>query len=146
MSNTSYSFLDTVAVLVHPLLPIPITLSGEGMGSASISMTTERTSHHIAADGSIMVNKMAGNNGQITIEVQQTSAAHKALLAFYNLLIISPSNVWAQAALMLRNVTDGTSHLATGVSPQKIPDKKYEKEGGMIAWVLMAADIQSITI
>jgi hypothetical protein len=144
--NTTYSFLDSVATLVHPVLPIPITISGEGMGSATVAMTTERTTHNVASDGVVMVSKIAGNNGSITIEVQQTSAAHKALLAFFNLLIVSPPNVWAQAVLLLRNVTDGTSHLATGLSPAKIPDKKYDKEGGMVAWHFMAADIQSVTI
>lgn len=144
--NTTYSFLDTVAVLAHPLLPIPVTLSGEGMGGATVTMANERTSHSVAADGTIMVNKLAGNNGTISVEVQQTSSAHKALLAFFNLLIAAPPNVWAQAVLTLRNVTDGTTHICTGLSPQKVPDKRYEKEGQLVAWVMMCADIQSVTI
>jgi hypothetical protein len=144
MSNTTYSFLDSVVVLAHALLPIPITISGEGLGKAVVSMTTERTAHQVAADGSVMVSKIAGNNGNITIDLQQTSAAHKALLAFYNLVVTSPPNAWAQGVLTMRNVTDGSMHVATGISFQKVPDKTYEAEGQMVSWTLMAADIQSL--
>ena len=144
--NTTYSFLDTVVVLAHSLLPIPVTLNGEGLGKVTISMTTERSSHNVAADGVIMVTKRAGNNGMVSIDIQQTSAAHKELLSFFNALIVGAPSVWAQATLTVRNVTDGTTHVCTGLSPQKVPDKNYEREGGMVSWVFLSTDIQNLPV
>ena len=41
--------------------------------------------------------------------------------------------------------TEGTSHTASGISPQKVPDKPYQAQGQKVTWVLMCADVQSIT-
>ena len=49
-------------------------------------------------------------------------------------------------AALLRNVTDGTSHMITGLSFMKVPDKSYQAQGQQLTWVLMAADIQSVTM
>jgi hypothetical protein len=146
MPQTTYSFLDTVLILSHPILPVPIVVTGEGAGSITVSMQEARTAHDVAADGSVMVSKIAGNNGTVAIDVQQTSIAHKELLSLFNQLVIAPPDQWAQAALTIRNVTDGTGHLCTGISPAKIPDKAYGKSGAHVTWSLMAADIQSITV
>jgi hypothetical protein len=92
-----------------------------------------------------MVSKQAGNNGQITISCQQTSDVHKWLLGWYNYLVIAGTEEWAQSSALLRNTADGTSHVITGISPQKVPDKQYQAQGQRVSWVLMAADIQSLT-
>jgi len=145
MSQTTYSFLDSVLILAHPAEATPFVFVGEGTGSITVSMSETRTIHDIAADGSVMVTKVAGNNGQISIDVQQTSNAHRSMLAFFNRLIQAPPDQWAQATLAVRNITDHSGHLCTGISPQKVPDKVYKKEGGHVTWVLLAADIQSST-
>jgi hypothetical protein len=143
--QTNYSFLDLSGAIAHPAVGA-YTFTGEGLGEVSVIMSEERTTHDVAADGSVMVSKIAGNNGQVHIKCQQTSAVHKWLLLLYNALIIAPPDQWAQAAAYLRNVTDKTSHIATGLSFQKVPDKSYQKQGQQITWVLMAADIQSATV
>lgn len=144
MGHTTYSFLDSVIILTHPTLqPEPIVLTGEGVGSVSVSMTEERTAMETAADGSVMVSKIAGNLGSVSVNVQQTSNAHKALLTFFGKIIGADALSWAQAVMIVRNITDGTSHICTGVAPTKIPDKAYGKTGAHIDWKFMAADIQS---
>ncbi|MCE5304555.1 DUF3277 family protein [bacterium] len=146
MSQSTYSFLDTIIVFAHPDLAIPITVTGEGAGSISVSMTDNRTSMDTAADGSIMISKIAGNSGSVSINVQQTSLVHKKLLALYNLLILAAPSSWATAAMTIKNITDGTGHLCTGVTFQKVPDKSYQKEGQHITWTLLCADVQSLTV
>lgn len=147
MGHTTYSFLDSVVILSHPTLqPVPIVITGEGASSATVSMTEERTAMEAAADGSVMVSKIAGNQGTISISVQQTSNAHKKILSFFNLLIGADTLSWAQAVMIVRNVVDGTSHVCTGVAPTKVPDKGYAKTGANIDWKFMCADIQSVTI
>lgn len=142
MRHTTYSFLDLAGAISHPLFPLGVfQFTGEGVGSLTVTMMTERTAHDVAADGSIMISKIAGNNGQINIECQQTSLLHKYLLSLYNYVTTADASAWAMAAIIMRNVKDGTSHIATGVSFGKIPDKPYGASGARVTWTLWAADI-----
>ena len=142
--QSTYSFLDSVVIISHPVIGV-ITLVGKGTDSISVAMSEQRTGHDVSADGNVMVSKIAGNNGNVSFDIQQTSQAHKQLLALFNLLVLADPISWAAMAITIRNITDGTGHLCTGVSPQKVPDKKYAKQGGHVSWVFMAADIQSST-
>ena len=140
---TTYSFLDLMGAIAHPDLG-QYTFTGKGLGEVIVAMTTEKSAHDVAADGSVMVSKIAGNNGTITINAQQTSDLHKWLLNWYNTLLASDTSTWAQTSMTLRNVVNGTSHIIHGISPQKIPDKNYQTQGQRISWVLMAADVQNM--
>ena len=75
MAQTTYSFTDLVGS-IHSDVVGDFIFTGNGVGSVSVSKATERTSHDIAADGSVMISKIAGNNGTVTIETQQTSPLH----------------------------------------------------------------------
>jgi hypothetical protein len=143
--QTTYSFLDLSGVIAHPLGGT-MNFTGLGTGQVTVSMAQERSAIETAADGSVMISKLAGNNGSIQIQCQQTSFVHKFLLELYNKLIIAGPDQWAQAAVLLRNISDGTSHVATGVCFSKIPDKLYTRQGQMITWSLLAGDIQSVTM
>jgi hypothetical protein len=126
----------------------PIVFAGEiGMGEFVVSYHTERTTHDVAADGTVMPSYIAGDNGACTIQVQQTSILHAELLALYNLLKIAADSGdvsnWAASALSLRNTVDGSQHLLTGISFSKVPDKTYASQGGKLTWSLMAANVVS---
>jgi hypothetical protein len=142
--TSTYSFLDLSGAIAQADMGA-YTFTGEGVGEVVVTMATERTAHDTASDGSIMVSKIAGNSGNISITVQQTSDVHKWLLLWYNYLVIADTSKWASTTAALRNTTDGTSHIITGLSPQKVPDKQYQAQGQRVTWVLMAADIQSLT-
>jgi len=144
MEPTTYSFLDLSGALAHQSLGAYV-FTGKGVGQVVVSLAENKTEHNIAADGQVMVSKMAGHTGQIAVQCQQTSEIHKWLLAAYNALYLADTDEWAGIAATLRNTSDGTAHLITGMSFQKVPDKTYTKAGGMVEWVLMAADIQSIS-
>ena len=144
---TTYSFLDLTGSIHHDVAGDYLFQGQMGAGSVAIAMTTEKTVHDLASDGSIMVSKMAGENGTISIEVQQTSDLHAWLLDTYNLVNFTPdTSQWAGMSMMLRNIVDGSSHVASGMSFQKVPDKSYQAQGQRVTWVLMAADIHSITV
>lgn len=142
-TTSTYSFLDLSGALASPSLGAYV-FTGQGIGQLTITMSVDRTAHSVAADGSIMVSKIAGNNGQIQIQCQQTSALHKWLLAAYNAKILEDTSAWADIAATLRNTSDGTSHIVTGMSFGKVPDKSYQAQGQMITWTMWAADIQSL--
>ena len=140
MARTTYSFLDLVGSISHPAVGSYI-FTGEGAGSVSVSKSMERSAHDVAADGSIMVSKIAGNNGTVTIEVQQTSPLHTWLLKWFQTLWAMPTNQWATTSMLLKNSSTGGSHICQGVSPQKEADVPYQAQGSRGTWTLLCADI-----
>jgi hypothetical protein len=142
MKHTTYSFLDLAGSIHHPVVG-DYLFTGEGVGSVSVSKVTDRSSHDVASDGSIMVSKIAGNNGTVTIEAQQTSPLQKWLQDWFNQLVALPTSEWATTSILLKNTSTGGSHLCTGVSPQKEGDVPYQAQGSRVTWTLMCADIQN---
>ncbi|WP_289141551.1 phage protein [uncultured Brevibacillus sp.] len=137
---TTYSFADVAGVISHSAVGQYVA-TGEGTGSISVSMTTDRSAHDVAADGFVMVSKIKGRNGTLTISVQQTSALNKWLLKLYNYLEQAPTSEWAGVSITLRSSTMQDLIRATGVSFQKLPDKPFQAQGQQVSWVFMAADI-----
>lgn len=138
--HTTYSFSDTVGSIQHPSVGVFI-FDGTGVGSVTVTKATDRTAHDIASDGSVMISKIPGNNGSITIECQQTSPIHKWLLKWFNALWLLDTQEWATTTILLRNNVTGISHAAKGVSPQKEADIPYQAQGQRVTWTLMCAEI-----
>jgi Protein of unknown function (DUF3277) len=144
--STTYSFKDLSGAFIHPLVgSYPIGGGNVGLGQIVVSMTIDRTVQDMSADGSCMVSYIAGDNGSVSIEVQQTSDLHTFLLGWFNACKTAADAgsvaLWAQAAFSVRNILDGSSHAMTGVSPGKVPDKTYASQGGKITWILPCAKI-----
>jgi hypothetical protein len=123
-------------------------LSGEGIGSITISMAGDRTSHDVAADAAIMISKIGGNNGTIALSIQQKSPIHKMLLGWWNYIkdANTPSSEYALATITIRTTEDSSGNTGeeitcTGVSPQKAADKPFQAQGQQVVWNLLAADI-----
>ena len=145
--GATYSFKALVGVLVNSVFGVSIPLTGGnvGFGQMTVTMTTERTAHDVAADGTVLISYIAGDNGDIAIEVQESSVLHSALLSLYNQAITAANNDdvsgWAATSISFRMLTDGTSHILSGVSFGKIPDKPYQASGQKITWRMMAANV-----
>lgn len=143
----TYSFKSLTGVLTNPVFGVTIPLTGGniGVGSITITMTTTRTTHDVAADGTVMPSYIAGNNGDVNIVVQETSAIHQDLLNLYNLCVLAADNDdvsgWAATAISFTFLIDGSIHTLTGVSFEKVPDKPYEAQGQKMTWKLMAANV-----
>lgn len=147
--GVTYSFKDLVGVLTNTTFGVSVPLTGGniGNGSVTITMTTERTVHDVAADGTVMPSYIAGRNGTIALEIQQTSILHHELLSLYNILEERANaddvSGWASTVISFRTILDGSTHILSGVSFSKIPDKPYQAHGQNVHWSLMAADIQN---
>lgn len=137
---TTYSFQDISCVISHPSMGQHV-VTGSGAKSISISRSNDLSSHDMAADASIMINKMASPNGSCTITAQQTSPLHKFLIALANYVKTATSDEFSTANIVVRAPEMGLNHTLTGVSIQKQPDVGYETSGGTISWVLLAANI-----
>lgn len=149
-AGVTYSFKSLVGVLKNSIVGVVIPLTGGniGLGGITIRMTTSRTVHDVAADGTVMPSYVAGANGEVDIEVQETSILHKALLTLYNALVLQADLYdilgWAATSISFALLIDGSVHTLTGVSFDKIPDKPYQAAGQKITWKLMAASITSV--
>jgi hypothetical protein len=148
--GVTYSFKDLVGALTNSAFAVafPLTGGNVGLGQITISMTTSRTAHQVASDGTVMPNYIPGNNGAIAIEVQQTSSLHHALLDLYNLATLAADgddvSGWASTSISFRTLLDGSTHLCDGVSFEKVPDKPYHATGSNVTWNLMAANIVNL--
>jgi hypothetical protein len=142
---STYSFLDLTGNIVHPAVGA-YTFTGQGIGEMTIAMATDRTAHDVAADGAVMVSKLAGENGSITIQAQQTSSLHNWLMNWYNYLYLADTDEWTQTTILIRAPKMGRSHVGTGVSPQKVGDTPYQAQGQRVTWTLMCADLKTLPI
>lgn len=143
----TYSFLDLSGAFTHPLVDDFAFVGQIGFGQAVVKNTVDHTAHEVAADGTVQVTYVAGENGSVEITVQQTSDFHQYLLAWFNAVnqaaISGDILNWAAGAMLLQNTVDGSSHQLFGVSPSKNPDKTYAAQGGNVVWNLMAAQVVS---
>lgn len=137
---STYSFEDVTCSFQHPNVGAAES-TGAGLGSIAIAMTTDRTAHDTAADGKIMISKIPGKNGTISIAMQQTSELHKYLIKWYNYIDLANSSEWAKMTLTIKSNNLNDSTTCTGVSPQKLADRPYQAQGQQVTWTLMAAEI-----
>lgn len=141
MSYNTYSFTDVTAVISHPNFgQFPAT--GEGLGSITTDMTTDRTIHEVAADGTIMVTKVKARNGTVSIVTQQTSTLHQWLTRLYNYLETASTDQWAGITISIRTPAMAELESCTGVSFTKLPSNPRQQQGQNITWALIAADMQ----
>lgn len=143
----TYSFKSLTGVLTNSVFGVSIPLTGGniGVGSFTIRMTTARTTHDVGADGTVMPSYIAGDNGEVDIQVQETSTIHSELLSLYNQCVLAANNDdvsgWAATSISFTLLIDGSTHTLTGVSFDKIPDKPYEAAGQKMTWKLLAANV-----
>lgn len=142
---STYSFTDINATISHPSYG-SYTIQGEGIGDMTISKTTDRSAHDVAADGAIMVSKIAGNNGSVAINAQQTSSLHQFLQGMFNYCWSADTDEWAQISLTITAPKMGKTYYCTGGSFNKEPDEPFQSQGQRVSWNLLFADVQRIQL
>lgn len=145
MNHSTYSFTDINIAISHPDYG-SYSAQGEGIGDVTISKATDRSVHDVAADGSIMVSKIAGNNGTMTINAQQTSSLHNWLQGLFNYLWSQPTNNWAQISVTITAPKMGKTVYCTGGAFVKEPDEPFQSQGQRVAWPLLFVDIQRLPL
>ncbi|MHB9057145.1 MAG: phage protein [Paludibacteraceae bacterium] len=138
--NNTYSFADVTAVISHPSVG-NLIVTGQGVGSITITKTADVTAHDRSADGTIMVSKIAAPDGAVSITFQQTSEANKWFTKWYNYLIAASASEWADTTIVIKAPTMQELINCFGVSPQKFADKPFQAQGSMVTWNLMAASV-----
>ena len=111
-------------------------------------MSVNQSVIQIGMDGAVVPSVLSGDQGEIELQVWQTSTLHQQLMAWYNGLRSARDagdvSQWFGANVVIQNIVDGSSHYAKGVAPVKVPDKTYQEQAQRVTWVLVACDISSI--
>ena len=139
--TTVYSLADVRAVLYHQDVG-QCVLSSQGLGKISVSRSGDLSSHTATADGYVVINRLRSSNGMITIEVPQNSSADEFLRKWSRFLKSAQSWQFALSALNIVDAGGGFTIYCEGVTPQKIPDRAYDRTSGTVSWVLLAASIR----
>ena len=141
---SSYSYKSIVGSFSDPDVGVYIFSGQEGIKHLSISNANDRTTHDVAADGAVMVSYTSGSNASVEIECQQNSSLHTFLVLWANIKFTNAENGnaanFAGAAMKVVDLLSSASHILTGISPLKIPDKPYGPTGSSVTWRLMAAN------
>lgn len=144
-NSTTYSFQDVSVVISHPSVGQQI-ITGAGAKSVTVTTANDITSHDVAADGSVMINKLPSPNGAVAFVAQQTSDAHQYFTKLYNYLQTAPTDEFALTTIVINAPMMKIRHTATGCSPQKRADKPYAAAGQDVTWNFMAAFINEEVI
>jgi len=142
MANYSvYSLADTKTVLYHPYVG-QANLHACGRGKMVISYSGDLSSHTSTADGFVVINKLRAENGLITLEVPQNSIADLFLRRWAQYLRTTPDPArFALSTLTVTDLAGGFTLVLTGVTPQKIPDRSYDRSSTNLTYTLLAASI-----
>ena len=143
--QSTYSFTDIVATIKHPSYG-SYSLQGEGIGDITVSKATDRSTHDVASDGSIMTSKIAGNNGSVAINAQQTSYLHEWLQGLFNFLWQADTGEWAHIEMTIECPKMNKMFYCNGGAFVKEPDEPFQAQGQRVAWTLLFADIQRIQL
>ena len=141
--HSTYSFTDINATISCPGYG-SFSIQGEGVGNMDVSKMTDRTVHDVAADGSIMASKIAGNNGTITVNAQQTSSLHKFMQGMFNYCWQADTSAWTTISLTIEAPKMGKTFYGTGGSFVKEPNESLQSQGQLVAWPILFKDIQRI--
>ena len=141
----TYSFKDLVGVLNFPGFP-PFILAGElGADRLTVRMRTERAAQAVASDGAVMQTYIAGSNGELELELQETSPLHSYLINVMNTLTgqADGGNVsnFVAGTAQFTAVYNGLIFLCYGISPTKIADIPFAKDGANVTWALLCARV-----
>lgn len=140
MAFNTYSFKNVTVVIEHPSIG-SMSTEGDGVGSISIAMSNDKSSHNLAADGTVMISKIAGSNGTVAIAVQQVSQSNEYLKKLYNYCEANEDSSFAATTIRITDKNANDIYTCTGVTPQKLADAKYAAQGDLRTWNMLAAEI-----
>jgi len=144
---STYSGLDTNGSISSPLFDtIQISgIAGLGLAEAMVRMTVPHAVLQSGMDGAVVPSYVPGEQGEIELQVWQTSSLHAALLAAYNSVKTAAdagnvSNAFG-ATVFIQNTVDGSSHTGTGCAIEKVPDKTYQEQAQRVTWKIVCANL-----
>lgn len=136
----TYSFEDTSLTISHPGFGA-YTAYGTGIGDITISYANDVTYHNVASDLAVVVSKWVARNGNVQMNILQSSDFNDWLKRFAAFLEESPTDQFALATMDIKNKSTGDTYHCTGVSHQKRADNSFQSQAQNRTWTMMCANI-----
>ena len=136
----TYSFEDTSLTISHPGFGT-YTAYGTGIGDITVSYSNDVTYHNVASDLAVVVSKWVAKNGNVQMNILQSSDFNEWLKKFAAFLEESPTDQFALATMDIKNKSTGDTYHCTGVSHQKRADNSFQSQAQNRTWTMMCADI-----
>lgn len=136
----TYSFEDTSLTISHPSFGT-YTAYGTGIGDITISYANDVTYHNVAADLAVVVSKWVARNGNVQMNILQSSDFNEWLKKFAAFLEEAPTDQFALATMDIKNKSTGDTYHCTGVSHQKRADNSFQSQAQNRTWTMMCANI-----
>lgn len=136
----TYSFEDTSLTISHPGFGT-YTAYGTGIGDIAISYANDVTYHNVAADLAVVVSKWVARNGNVQMNILQSSDFNEWLKKFAAFLEEAPTDQFALATIDIKNKSTGDTYHCTGVSHQKRADNSFQSQAQNRTWTMMCANI-----
>lgn len=136
----TYSFEDTSLTISHPGFGT-YTAYGTGIGDITISYANDVTYHNVAADLAVVVSKWVARNGNVQMNILQSSDFNEWLKKFAVFLEEAPTDQFALATMDIKNKSTGDTYHCTGVSHQKRADNSFQSQAQNRTWTMMCANI-----
>ena len=141
MAYNVYSLADTRAVLYHPYVGTA-NLHLCGRGKMVVSYSGDVSAHTMTADGTVIINRMKAENGIVTLEVPQNSIADVFLRKWCKYLRnTSRPEFFHLTTLTITDQAGEFTILCTGVTPQKVPDRTFDRSSTNLTYTLLCAKI-----
>ena len=137
-----YSITDTQTVINHPQVGRKV-LSDEnnGGGQVSISYSIDMSSQTQTANGYTVINKVRSHAGTIALEIPQNSPSDTYLRRLIAYVETADASEFALTTITIRDNASNVTFTATGVTPQKRPDRAYAQQSGNLNYTFLCADI-----
>jgi len=133
--------MDITASFIGPGVAFDL---GSGSGNSeegiTVAQSGAKNSMTLGIDGKGMNSLLPNKSGQITINLLRTSPLNKKLSLAYNAQSQSPAT-WGNNTIVIRDNASGEIITANGVAFNKLPDRKFAKEGGTVTWVFDCIEI-----
>lgn len=136
----TYSFEDTSLTISHPGFGT-YTAYGTGIGDISVSYSNDVTYHNVASDLAVVVSKWVARNGNVQMNILQSSDFNEWLKKFAAFLEEAPTDQFALATMDIKNKSTGDSYHCTGVSHKKRADNNLQSQAQNRTWTMMCANI-----
>lgn len=144
----TYSGSDLNLSIVNPLTGT-IQASGvasEGIAQVIVRMTVDQSVLQVGMDGAVVPSVVPGEQGEIEIQVWQTSTLQDDFIAWADAIKAAQQGAgdvsnWFAGTIFIQNIVNGSSHTGTGAAPKKIPDKTYDVQAGRVSWVFTCCNI-----
>ena len=143
MSYNVYSLEDCKVVLEHPYVG-RANLHLCGRGKMVVSYTGDMAAHTMTADGSVIINRLKAENGIVTLEVPQNSIADEFLRKWCDYLANTKRpEFFTLTTLTITDNAGGFTILCTGVTPQKRPDRTFDRTSTNLTYSLLCATMST---